>query len=94
MRPTCRQMTETGFMCGSILPCSFHGARSQAAWLIEMNGVLLCYSKDGSCYRWVGFSDPAACRFATQADAEKVIAEHALPATAVEHLWLSGPPHE
>jgi hypothetical protein len=34
------------------------------------------------------FTDPDAWRFAAQADAEKVIAERGLPATAVSHGWV------
>ena len=61
------------------------------AWLIERNGIHLCYAHDGfRCIRWVVFTDPSGWRFKTRAEAEAVIAERGLPATAVEHGWVDG----
>ena len=62
------------------------------AWLIERNGIHLCYAHDGSrCGRWVVFTDPSGWRFKTEAEAEAVIAERGLPATAIEHGWDETP---
>lgn len=61
------------------------------AWLIERDGIHLCYAHDGfHCGRWVTFTDPCGWRFKTKAEAEAVIAERKLPATAVSHGWVDG----
>ena len=47
-----------------------------SAWLIERDGIHLCYAHDGfHCGRWVTFTDPCAWRFKTKAEAELVIAK-------------------
>jgi hypothetical protein len=59
------------------------------AWLIERDGIHLCYSQDGAaCHKWVTFTDPAAWRFDTQTAAETIIRERDLRhCRAVSHGW-------
>lgn len=75
------------------LPGPIQVAMREDGWLIERNGVHLCYSSDGSsCYRWVTFTDPAAWRFETKEAAERVIRERGLTDCRAEgHTWMDGP---
>lgn len=58
------------------------------AWLIEAATLSLCYAKDGSCRRWVVFTDPDAWRFDDKVSAENVIAKRGLiGVVATGHTW-------
>jgi hypothetical protein len=61
------------------------------AWLIERVGVNLCYARDRvGCREWVTFTDPAAWRFDSKAEAEAIINERCLLGVLpVEHAWVS-----
>ena len=64
-----------------------------SAWLIERKDARLCYAKDEyTCGAWVTFTDPNARRFATQAEAEQVIADRHLDGVIVtSHGWTDAP---